>query len=124
MTIQVKNDYPTRSMATETIELVDNLVKAKIPKKTATQLVDFVEKHQSQEFKNNIDKLSNEVEKVKNDTQWLKWAIGFVIGLIFFIGSITVYLHSNISVRLDKIETKMNNKLDKLETKLDRLLNK
>ena len=54
-------------MATETIELVDNLVKAKIPKKTATQLVDFVEKHQSQEFKNNIDKLSNEVEKVKND---------------------------------------------------------
>ena len=97
-------------MASETIALVDELIKAKIPKKTATNLVDYIEKHQSQSLKVDID-------LIRKDVNWLKWIVG--IGFTFLI-TIMVYLHSDL-----KEDIKENREsIKQINQKLDRLLSK
>ena len=80
-------------MASETIALVDNLVKAKMPKSTATQLVDFIEKNQNHELKQEI---KTDLMLIKKDITWLRWVVGglavFLVGMV----SLTVYLHSDL----------------------------
>ena len=88
-------------MATETIDLVDELVKAKIPKRTATKLVDYIEKHQSEKtnFKLNI----------------ILWALGLVFTFLF---SLMIYLHNDLKSDINKLETRINKKLEKIENLL------
>ena len=73
-------------MASETIALVDKLVKAKIPKETATDLVDYIDKHQS--------------EKINFKLNIILWAIGILFTLV-------IYLHSEMNGRVDKLENKI-----------------
>ena len=103
-------------MASEAIALVDDLVKAKIPKKTATKLIDFVEKHQSQELKHKLD-------KIESDINWLKWVVGLGFTLIF---TIMIYLHSDTGKRIDKIENKVEGietKVNSIDKKLNQVIN-
>ena len=90
-------------MASETIALVDDLVKAKMPKKTATQLVDFIEKHQSQELKNDL-------MLIKKDVAWLRWGVGVLAVLLVGLTSLTVYLHSDLKseIRINKQDIRSN----------------
>ena len=91
-------------MASEAIELVDDLVKEKISKETATKLVDFIEKNQS-------EKISLPVPaRVKLNI--ILWALGLAFTFLF---SLIVYLHSEMNGRADKIE----NRIDRLENKID-----
>ena len=104
-------------MASETIALVDKLVRAKMPKETATALIDFVEKNQSSEFK-------QEIEKVKLSIDFLKWVVGLGFSLTF---AIIIYLHSDTTKRTDKLESKVNkieSKVNKIESKVNKIESK
>ena len=70
----------------ETTSLIDQLIKAKIPKKTATNLLNYVEKSQSRktDFKLNV--------------------IFWVLGIIF---TLMLYLHNDSVSRMEKIENKL-----------------
>ena len=90
-------------MASEGVALVDDLVKAKMPKKTATQLVDFIEKHQSQELKNDL-------MLIKRDVAWLRWGVGVLAALLVGLTSLTVYLYSDLKseIRINKQDIQSN----------------
>ena len=75
--------------ATQTIELVDKLVRAKIPKQTATELIDYVDERK--------DKAVN--------LQWVAIAI-LASGLIAIFGllwGLKTEIH-NLDKRMEKIE--------------------
>lgn len=81
----------------QSIGLVDKLVKAKIPKQTATELVDFVENNQSETLKDDIDELKSKADKAEDKLD-------------------------NLEKKVDKLETKFDNlekKVDKLEVKVE-----
>ena len=50
--------------------MVDHLVKAKIPKQTAKELIDYVEAKQTGK---KIVFLEKRLDKVENSLGWLKW---------------------------------------------------
>ena len=111
---------------TESIQLVDKLVKAKIPKPTATELVDRIDK--------------NIPDTLANDVHWLKWvvALGFsaLIALMFGIVGIVTYLHNDMKAEIHSVRTgiqsvrtemqsmqkETNAKIDQLNAKIDQIL--
>ena len=85
--------------------LIDDLVKAKIPKKTATDLVEFVEQHQAEKtnFKLNI----------------ILWIMGLGFG---FVLSLIIYTNSridNLENRIQNLEKKIDLNRHELEKKID-----
>ena len=86
-------------MASETIALVDELIKAKIPKKTATQLVDYIDKSQS--------------EKIDFKLNFILWAIGGLLALFLGLASLMVYLHSDLKSDIREINQKFDRLLSK-----------
>ena len=81
------------SKASQTLHLVDELVKAKIPKKTATELLDYVESHK--------DKSIN--------LQWV--AIGILAGGLF--GGLY-----HLSNRIDTTRTELKQDIKNIRTEL------
>ena len=88
----------------QTQPLVDDLVKAKIPRKTATELVDFIEKQQS--------------NTLKKDIEWLKWIVG--IGFTFLL-TIMVYLHSDVKSNIGKVDDRIGTVEDRIGKVEDRI---
>ena len=89
--------------------LIDDLVKAKIPKKTATDLVEFVEQHQSEKtnFKLNI-------------ILWIMGlGFGFVLSLIIYTNNRIDNLEKKIDLNLNELEKKIDLNLNELEKKID-----
>ena len=88
----------------EAIVLVDKLVKARIPKETATELVDFIEKHQSEkiEFKLNI----------------ILWVLAGLLTLVIYLHS---DLKSGIKENRESIK-QIHQELKSMIEKIDRLL--
>ena len=84
---------------TETIQLVDELVKAKIPKSTATKLVDRIDNNKS-----NTLELEDDIKWIKNDVHWLKWVVA--LGFPILIGIVT-YLHNNTKTEIHSVKTEM-----------------
>ncbi len=80
--------------AIQTVHLVDRLVKAKIPKQTATELLDYFEKRK--------DKAVN--------LQWI--AISILTGALF--GGIW-YLSNKIDAARKEIKAEINNRIDRVE---------
>ena len=80
-------------MASETIALVDKLVKAKIPKQTATDLVDYIDKNQN--------------EKIDFKLNFILWAIGGLLALFLGLTSIMVYLHSDLKSDIKDLKSDM-----------------
>ena len=87
------------STATEAIELVDNLVKAKIPKETAKQLVDYADKQKS-------DQVSRDAFNLLRVLMIGGFTISFVI-----MG----FLFTYIDKRFDRMEAEQREQIDKIE---------
>ena len=138
--------YNVRVSTTETIQLVDELVKARIPKPTATRLVDRIDrgnlepdnpkwinlendvqdlKNDVQDLKNDVGILQKDVGFVKNDIHWLKWAIalGFsaLIALMFGIVGIVTYLHNDMKAEIHSVRTEMQSMQKETNAKIDQL---
>ena len=85
----------TMSTTTEAIEIIDGLVKAKIPKPVATKLLDFAEKQRDK----SVDRL------------WIAMAIlgAVMVGGFTALLYIMFYLHGDtkqeMKERFDKVET-------------------
>ena len=128
----------------ESIQLVDELVKARIPKPTATRLIDCIDRGNLEpdnpkwiNLENDVQDLKNDVQDLKSDVQWLKWIVA--LGFPVLIGIIT-YLHSDTKTEMQSIRTEMkteinsvrtemqsmqketNAKIDQLSTKIDQIL--
>ena len=112
--------------------MVDELVKARIPKSTAAKLIDRIEKNEPDTSENDL-----KWTRLENDVHWLKWAIalGFsaLIALMFGIVGIVTYLHNDMkaeihSVRtgmkteINSVRTELTSKIDQLSAKIDQIL--
>ena len=95
----------------ESIQLVDKLVEAKIPKSTATELVDHIDK--------------NIPDTLANDVHWLKWVVtlGFsaLIALMFSIVGIVTYLHNDMKADIHSVRTEMKTEIHSLRTEIQSL---
>ena len=87
------------SATTEAIEMIDALQKAKIPKQTATKLIDYVEKRK--------DKTVN--------LQWV--AIGILSGGLIAIFGLLWQLSLTVATKQDMqvMETRVDKRFDKIE---------
>ena len=85
------------STTTEAIDLVDNLVKAKIPKETAKQLVGYADKQRNK----SIDRL------------WIALIGGFSI-----IIAIMLYLHGDTKTEIQKSHENTKADIQKLENSI------
>ena len=92
------------SATTEAIEIIEALQKAKIPKQTATKLVDYVETQKDK----SIDRI------------WIALLAGFSITIALIV-TIPFYLHSNTKVDLQAIENRIEKRFDKLEKTIESL---
>ena len=119
----------------ESIQLVDELVEAKIPKSTATRLIDRIDRgnlepdnpkwinleNDVQDLKNDVQVLKSDVGFVKNDVRWLKWAIalGFsaLVALMFGIVGIVTYLHNDMKAEIHSVRTEMKAEIQAEEQK-------
>ena len=92
----------------ESIQLVDKLVEAKIPKSTATELVDHIDK--------------NIPDTLANDVHWLKWVVtlGFsaLIALMFGIVGIVTYLHNDMKADIHSVRTEMKTEIHSVRTEI------
>ena len=104
---------------TETIQLVDKLVEARIPKATATELVDRIDK-------GNLEPDNPKWIKLENDVHWLKRvvALGFsaLIALMFGIVGIVTYLHNDMKTEIHSVRIDLTYKIDQLNAKIDQIL--
>ena len=104
----------------ESIQLVDELVEAKIPKSTAARLVDRIEKNEPDTLENDLKwtKLENDLSFIKNDLHWLKWIVTSLVALMLAIIGIVTYLHNDTKIEIQSIRTEMkteiNSKIDKM----------
>ena len=87
----------------QTMELIDELVKAKIPKRTATKLIDYVESQNGKAHETDI-------QLIKRDIRGLKWVIGigFVVLTSLTIAAISIpfYLHSDTKENMQAMESR------------------
>ena len=104
---------------TETIQLVDELVKAKIPKSTATRLVDRIDRGNLEPDNPKWINLESDVQVLKNDVRWLKWAIA--LGFPILIGIVT-YLHNNTKTEIHSVKTEMQSMQKEINAKIDQML--
>ena len=127
--------------------MVDKLVEAKIPKSTATELVDRIDRgnlepdnpkwinleNDVQDIKSGVQVLENDVQVlksdvgfVKNEVQWLKWAIalGFsaLIALMFGIVGIVTYLHNDTKAEIQSLRTEMQSMQKEINAKINQIL--
>ena len=90
----------------QSIQLIDKLVKARIPKPTATELVDQIDNN-----KPDILELENDIKWIKNDIKWLRWAVTSLVALMFGIIGIITYLHNNMQQDIRAINSKIDSLL-------------
>ena len=90
---------------TESIQLVDKLVEAKIPKPTATELVDRIDRGNLESDNPKWINLENDVQDLKNDVQWLKWVVA--LGFPILIGIVT-YLHNDMKAEIHSVRTEIH----------------
>ena len=107
---------------TETIQLVDKLVEAKIPKSTATELVDRIDRGNLEpdnpkwiNLENDVQDLKNGVEFVKNDVRWLKWVVA--LGFPILIGIVT-YLHNDMKAEIHSVRTEVKTEIQSVRTEI------
>ena len=81
--------------------MVDELVKARIPKPTATRLVDRIDK--------------NMPDTLANDVHWLKWVVA--LGFPILIGIIT-YLHNDMKAEIRSVRTEVKTEIRSIRTEM------
>ena len=112
--------YDVRVSTTETIQLVDELVEAKIPKPSATRLVDRIEKNKPDASENDL-----KWTKLENDVHWLKWAmaLGFsaLVALMFGIIGIVTYLHNDMKAGIHSVRTEIQSLRTEMKTEINSL---
>ncbi len=123
--------------ATQTIDLVDSLQKAKIPRHTATKLMDYIDDKQgsSKELLKKINDLGREIkaldrkldrntanmdkriEQVGLSIFWLRWTmgVGFASLLTTMLGGFALFYDIASSTKAD-----MDKRFDKLERLIDK----
>ena len=94
--------------ATQTLELVDELVKAKIPKKTATKLIDYVDNRHNGNIDERLTNIDKRLIKVETSITFLKWitGIGFTV-TITIATALPLYLHNDTKDAMREIKTDM-----------------
>ena len=115
---------------------MDKLVEAKIPKSTATELVDRIDRgnlepdnpkwinleNDVQDLKSDVQDIKSDVQVLKNEVQWLKWvvALGFsaLIALMFGIVGIVTYLHNDMKAEIHSVRTEMKTEMQSLRTEM------
>ena len=105
---------------TQAMELMEELVKAKIPKQTAKHLIDLIESQNGElATKHDIQLIKKDVQAVEKDVQSIKWIIGIALP---FLGAVMLggflWLRSDIQNNRQEFRQDMI----KLEAKLDLLL--
>ena len=101
--------YDVRVSTTETIQLVDELVEAKIPKPSATRLVDRIEKNKPDASENDL-----KWTKLENDVHWLKWIVTSLAALMLAIIGIVTYSYSDIKTEMQSMQKEINAKIDQM----------
>ena len=67
------------SATTEAIEIIEELVEAKIPKSTAKKLIDYADKKRGDvATKQDVENVKQNIENVKQSISMLKWAVGLL----------------------------------------------
>ena len=74
------------SATTEAIEIIEELVEAKIPKSTAKKLIDYADKKRGdiatkqdiENVKQDVENVKQNIENVKQSISMLKWAVGLL----------------------------------------------
>ncbi len=113
------------STTTQAIDIVDQLVKAKIPKQTAKELIDFVERQQGdlatkQDIKDMATKQDIKDMATKQDTReavrpiWAVMLAGFTIGFGLLL-TVMLYLHNDTKAEMERRFTEMNRRFEKIE---------
>ena len=109
----------------ESIQLVDKLVEAKIPKSTATELVDRIDRGNLEPDNPKWINLESDIGFVKNDVHWLKWAmaLGFsaLIALMFGIVGIVTYLHNDMKAGIHSVRTEIQSLRTEMKTEINSL---
>ena len=113
------------------------MLKTKKPKgRSQARIYDHTENISPEERKEPVatkefvrQELRAELEPIKGDIKWLRWVMGGGFALLL---TVMIYLHSDTSKRMDRIEAKMDRmeekmdgiekRMDGIEAKLDRLL--
>ena len=109
--------------ATQTLELVDELVKAKIPKKTATKLIDYVDNRHNgniDERLTNMDKrltnMDKRLIKVETSITFLKWITGIGFTITTTIATaLPLYLHNNTQTDMQAMEKRSAEQMQAME---------
>ena len=126
---------------TQAMELMEELVKAKIPKQTAKHLIDLIEsqngelatKHDIQLVKKDVQAVEKDVQAVEKEVQSIKWIIGITLP---FLGAVMLggflWLRSDIQNNRQEFKQEMGEfrqemgelkkDMGELEAKLDLLL--
>ena len=97
--------------------MVDELVKARIPKPTVAKLIDRIEKNEPDTSENDL-----KWTRLENDVHWLKWAIalGFsaLVALMFGIVGIVTYLHNDMKAEIHSVRTGMKTEMQSIRTEI------
>ncbi len=91
------------STTTQAINIVDQLVKAKILKKTATELIDFVESQRG-------DLATKQDVREAIRPTWIVMMAGFTALL-----TLMLYLHNDTKAEMERRFTEMNRRFEKIE---------
>ena len=102
----------------DALQLVDELVKARIPKPTATKLVDRIDNNKS-----NTLELEDDIKWIKNDVRWLRWLVTSLVALMFGIVGIVTYLHNDMKAEIRSVRTEMKTEMQSLRTEMKTEIN-
>ena len=109
--------------------MVDELVKARIPKPTATKLIDRIDRGNLESdnpkwinLENDVQDLKNDVGFVKNDVRWLRWVVTSLVALMFGIVGIVTYLHNDMKAEIQSLRTEMQLMQKEISAKIDQIL--
>ena len=100
----------------DALQLVDELVKARIPKPTATKLVDRIDNNKS-----NTLELEDDIEWIKNDVRWLRWIVTSLVALMFGIVGIVTYLHNDMKAEIQSVRTEVKTEINSVRTEINSL---
>ena len=93
------------STTTEAIEIIDELVEAKIPKSTATKLVDFAERQRDK----SVDRL------------WIAMAV-LAAGLFAVFGLLWQMSQKAVSKEdMQKLESRIDKRFDRIDKRFDKM---
>ncbi len=110
------------STTIEAIEIIDQLVEAKIPKETAKELISFVEKQRG-DLVTKQD-LRAEIEPLKQGQQWLKWVMGGVVAVMIGGFALLNQRIESTNAKIESVRAEMKAEVRELKAEMENRLNK